>query len=161
MRYYRDYGNSAWRSQVNIATHCVFQIVSHFVVVSSMEKSHVTLEQRVCQVCAKAYDTGALLLDRRLQPRFDRTTVTGFGLCADCEKLHQDGYIALVAIDASKSKVSGDRIQPEDAYRTGQVLHMKREAAKRCFNVPPEQFLLHLWFVEQEVVDALKARVGL
>lgn len=124
-------------------------------------KSYITLEQRVCQVCGNAYDTGSLLLDRRLQPTFDRTTVTGYGRCADCEDKHQQGYIALVGVDPSKSKVQGSTIKPENAFRTGNVLHMRREAAKRMFNVPESAFLLPLWFVEDAVITAIKEKVGL
>ena len=31
------------------------------------DKSHVSLEQHVCLVCGKAFDTGTILLDKRLR----------------------------------------------------------------------------------------------
>ena len=31
------------------------------------DKSHVSLEQHVCLVCGTAFDTGAILLDKRLR----------------------------------------------------------------------------------------------
>jgi len=45
------------------------------------DKSHVSLEQRVCLVCGTTFDTGAILLDKRLRQHLDRHTVTGWGLC--------------------------------------------------------------------------------
>lgn len=98
------------------------------------DKSHVTLEQKVCVVCGKVHDSGALLLDKRLRPRFDRYTVTGYDLCPEHEKLHKEGYLALVVIDPSKSGVGADgNIKLEEAHRTGTVVHMKREAFAGIF----------------------------
>lgn len=74
------------------------------------DKSYVTLEQHVCVVCAKPFDTNALLLHRRLAPVFERHTVTGWGLCPEHQKLKDDGFVALVEIDRAKS--SGD--SPEE-----------------------------------------------
>ena len=44
-------------------------------------KSHVGMEQNVCPVCGKAFDTGTILLDRRLRNSLERKTVTGWSLC--------------------------------------------------------------------------------
>ena len=44
-----------------------------------MDKSHVSMERRVCRVCGREYDTGAILLDRRLKKSMDRHTLTGGG----------------------------------------------------------------------------------
>lgn len=40
-------------------------------------KSYVTLEQKICVVCGRSYDTGSLLLDKRLRERFEHHTITG------------------------------------------------------------------------------------
>ncbi|WP_430522156.1 hypothetical protein [Pseudomonas aeruginosa] len=45
------------------------------------DKSHVSLEQHVCLVCGTAFDTGAILLDKRLRASMERHTATGWGLC--------------------------------------------------------------------------------
>ncbi len=47
------------------------------------DKSYVSLEQHVCLVCGHAYDTGNLLLDKRLRASMQRHTTTGMGLCPD------------------------------------------------------------------------------
>lgn len=41
------------------------------------DKSHVSLEQHVCLVCGVAFDTGTILLDRRLGVSMRRPTASG------------------------------------------------------------------------------------
>lgn len=41
------------------------------------EKSHVSLEQHACLVCGTTFDTGAILLDKRLRASMERHTATG------------------------------------------------------------------------------------
>jgi hypothetical protein len=90
------------------------------------DKSYVTMEQRLCVICCKTYDTGALLMDRRLRDKFDMHTVTGIGgMCEEHQNLCDEGYIALVGV---KNTGSGDRLQPEDAKRTGTVMHLKKSS---------------------------------
>jgi len=95
-----------------------------------MEKSYVTLEKKVCACCSKEYDTGSLLLDRRLRKSFDMYTVTGIGLCSTCWK---DGYVLLIECDPDKSTIKDGKTHPNDAYRTGITIHIKLEAFKRVF----------------------------
>ena len=45
------------------------------------DKSHVSLEQHVCLVCGTAFDTGAILLDKRLRASMERTRRPA-GACA-------------------------------------------------------------------------------
>ena len=60
------------------------------------DKSHVSLEQHVCLVCGKAFDTGTILLDKRLRASMEHHTKTGWGLCPEHQKLADDGFVALV-----------------------------------------------------------------
>ena len=102
------------------------------------EKSHVSLEQHVCLVCGTRFDTGAVLLDRRLRASMERHTATGWGLCPEHQKLSDDGFVALVECDPQRSgsPAGGGRVKPEQAYRTGRLAHLKREAFAQVFNVP-------------------------
>jgi len=124
------------------------------------DKSHVSLEQRVCLVCGTSFDTGAILLDKRLRQSMAHHTVTGWGLCPDHERLFQEGYVALVECDPQRSggAPSSGSIKPEQAYRTGRLAHLTREAFAKVFNVPlsTEQPCV---FVEPEVIDHLQAMV--
>jgi len=124
------------------------------------DKSHVSLEQRVCLVCGTTFDTGNLLLDKRLRASMKRYTTTGWGLCPEHQRLFSDGFIALVECDPQRSgspSVSGN-LKPEQAYRTGRLAHLKREAFDKVFNVPiaADQPCV---FVEPGVLEQLQAMI--
>jgi hypothetical protein len=102
------------------------------------DKSHVSMERRVCLVCAAPYETGAILLDTRLRASLKRQTTTGWGLCPEHRELHENGFVALIECDPEKSgnPAAGARVKPDEAYRTGAVAHMKREVFSQVFNLP-------------------------
>ena len=122
------------------------------------EKSHVSLEQHLCLVCGVAYDTGSILLDKCLRARLEHHTTTGWGLCAEHQKLSDDGFVALVECDPQRSGSPGDRLKPEQAYRTGRLAHLKRDVFADMFNVPvaADQACV---FVEPGVIERLQAMV--
>jgi hypothetical protein len=126
-----------------------------------MDKSYVTMEQKKCLVCGVDYDTGSILMNKRLKKQFQAKTVTGMGLCDEHEKLHADGYIALVAADPKKSLGMSNQksVRSEDAYRTGQMAHMRREVASKLFKIGDENLAAPMIFVEPEVLEDLKARM--
>ena len=111
-----------------------------------MTKSHVTLEQHICVVCGKTFDTGAILMDtridynyctgeRKLRETFEHHTLTGNGLCPEHQKLNDEGYVALVEIDPTKPEIRGAVVKPEDGYRTGRIAHVRRAVYEKLFNV--------------------------
>jgi hypothetical protein len=119
-------------------------------------KSHVSMEQHKCLVCAKDFDTGTILLDRQLRQRFEHTTLTGWGLCPEHEKLHQEGYIALIGADDAKSEHEPNgTIKPEAAWRTGDVIHMKFEAFDRIISIPRGRH--SFMFCDPAVIEKIKA----
>lgn len=121
------------------------------------DKSHVTMEQRVCEICGKPYDR-SILLDTRLRKRFDNMhTVTGMGLCPEDKAKMDEGYLALVEVDESKSKFEANgTLKPENAYRTGTMVHIRRTVAKKLFNVPvPDD--LPAMFTNAEVIAKIVA----
>lgn len=121
------------------------------------DKSHVSLEQHVCLVCGTRFDTGAILLDRRLRASMERHTATGWGLCPEHQNLSDDGFVALVECDPQRSgsPAGGGRVKPEQAYRTGRLAHLKREAFAQVFDVPiaADQPCV---FVEPGVIEQLQ-----
>lgn len=125
------------------------------------DKSHVSLERRVCLVCGAAYDTGSLLLDKRLRQSLERYTTTGWGLCAEHQKLFDDGFVALVECDPERSgKPSGaDCLKPEQAYRTGHLAHLKRHVFAEIFNVQltADQACV---FVEPGIIERIQTMVA-
>ena len=125
------------------------------------EKSHVSLEQHACLVCGIAYDTGSILLDKRLRASLERHTTTGWGLCVEHQRLFSDGFVALVECDPQRSgKPPGaDRLKPEQAYRTGRLAHLKRDVFATVFNVPVSADQACV-FVEPGVIEQLQAMVA-
>lgn len=125
------------------------------------DKSHVSLEQQVCLVCGLCFDTGAILLDRRLRASMARHTATGWGLCSDHRQLFDDGFVALVECDPLRSGAASGagRMKPEQAYRTGRCAHIKREAFARVFDVriAADQPCV---FVEPGVIEQLQTVTG-
>ncbi len=108
-----------------------------------MDKSYVTMEQHRCFVCGKDFDTGAILLDQRLRPRFERNTVTGNGVCPEHAKQIDDGYIILIGTTDERGE-----------NRTGDIIAVRENVFKNMFNVPaPEKKIA---FIEPDVVTLIK-----
>ena len=122
------------------------------------DKSHVFLEQHVCLVCGARFDTGAILLDKRLRASMERHTATGWGLCPEHQKLSDDGFVALVECDPQRSRAAAGaaRMKPDQAHRTGRLAHLKREVFADVFNVPIEDKQPCV-FVEPGVIEQLQA----
>ena len=119
------------------------------------DKSWVSMAQKQCMVCGKTYDTGEILLDKRLRASMERTTLVGTGLCPEHEQLYTAGYLALVECDPEKTPKGKASIKQEEAYRTGVLVHIRYEVAERLFNnpIPRKQPMA---FVEPGVVAYLK-----
>lgn len=118
-----------------------------------MSKSHVSLEQHQCMLCLECFDTGNILLDRRLRQSMEHKTVTGQGFCPTCEERMNQDYIALVgAIPHSKTAKTA---KPDEVDRTGDLIWMKRAVFSDFFDVPaPERGIV---FVDPEVVAKIHA----
>jgi len=118
-----------------------------------MSKSYVSMEQKQCIVCGTAYDSGTILLDKRLRESMEHKTITGYGLCPEHQELFDKGYIALVEATAPAGRAN---IKPEDANRTGAICHLKREAANHIFDISLDS-KLPMVFVEPGVIEKLQA----
>lgn len=57
-------------------------------------RSYVSRETNVCPVCGRPFETGSILLNKRLRNTLEPTTITGMSLCPDDKDLHQKGFIA-------------------------------------------------------------------
>ena len=123
------------------------------------DKSHVSLEQQVCLVCGVTFDTGTILLHKHLRPTLEPHTTTGWGLCAEHQRLFSEGFVALIECDPERSGSPANRLKPEQAYRTGQVAHLKREVFANVFNVPIEKTQACV-FVEPGVIEHLQKMVA-
>lgn len=122
------------------------------------DKSHVSMEQHVCVVCGERFATGSLLLDRRLRASLSPVTLTGWSLCEEHRRLHDEGYVALVEIDPVRSGVAekDPTVAPDRAWRTGLVAHLKNEVFAQVFSqaLAASQACV---FVEPGVIARLEA----
>jgi hypothetical protein len=123
-----------------------------------VDKNFVTLEQHLCQVCARKFDTNNLLINTRMKAVFDKYTLTGYGLCQECQKHYDNGFVAIVGVDPNKSGTRNDTLKLEDAYRTGRIAHVRRTAARQVFDViiPDDMVMM---FADDAVIDVLKSMV--
>lgn len=119
-----------------------------------MDKSYVSIETKICPVCGKEHETNSLLLDRRLRDTFEPKTATGYELCADDKSKKEAGYLALIACDETKSSPDGSTIKFNDAFRTGEIIHIKREVAKKLFNFQNQE--QDFVFIDRDLALKLK-----
>jgi hypothetical protein len=107
------------------------------------DKSHVSMEQHVCFVCGKTFDTGNLLLDKRLRASMKRNTVTGYGICPEHQAKMDEGYTILIETE-----------DPKGEKRTGHIAYVRESQFKNIFNSDPPP--KHIAFVEVGVIEKLK-----
>lgn len=121
-----------------------------------------SMEQNLCPICCIKWDTnGLLLLGRKVKGEAPRYTTTGYGLCPECTKKKEDGYVGIIGVDSSRCKpTSENSMKFEDAYRSGNVIHMKRhllnfngEECKSDF-VFVEDVLVKRWIEQAKEVEA-------
>lgn len=101
-----------------------------------MSKSFMTIESKVCPVTGKQWETGAILIDRRLMDRFEKDTVSGWGISPEVQEIldGDGGRIAFVEIDPGKSEaLPNGNVTPEGAYRTGTIVYLDKGSAVGMF----------------------------
>lgn len=123
-------------------------------------KSYVSIEKEICSVCGTSYNTGNLLIDKRMTESLKKETITGFGMCPEHDKMRENGYIALVEIDPAKSQYYIDdegheKLKLEDAYRTGRYVHVTIAVAEKLFNIPVTKH--PICFIQPDVFSRLIA----
>lgn len=114
-------------------------------------KSHVGLETKLCPVCYKTHETGALLIDMKLTKRFERHAITGFDLCEEHAKMSEE-YIALV--ETLPPPLGVHVLSPENATPTGAYAHIRRSAWSKVFNTRCPD--LPMVYVDQGVLEHLQ-----
>lgn len=106
-------------------------------------KSHVAMEQRVCVVCGERYDTGSILLDKRLRERLDSPgQVVGQGVCPTHQAQIDAGYIHCIEHD-------GQRVVSIRAERWYDIFNAQTP-------VPPRG----VCYIPEEVADFLEGLIS-
>lgn len=120
-------------------------------------KSYTSVEHHICVICGTKFSTNTVLIDKHMRNTLEPNTITGFGLCPEHEKLHKDGFVALIVADEelSSNKPKNNMFYGlHGVYRTGVVVHIRREVAKTIFNCqnPDAPFM----YCEPEVISMLE-----
>lgn len=120
-----------------------------------MTKSYVTMEQKQCPICGTIEDTGSILMDKRLKERFDNYTITGLNYCKECQDKKDKGYLALIVAKETNEIKNKGSIEFNEANRTGEIIHIKREAFNKLFKQKVKADL-DFMFCSEELRDKLK-----
>jgi len=115
-----------------------------------MYKSYVTIEQHICPVCGKTFDTGNILLDKRLKDSFDRYTPTGYSLCPEHQKQKEDGYIFLI-------ELAEEPRPKEEPKRTGNIASIRRIAAEQIFAPDVMERIKDIAYIDKEAFAKIAA----
>ena len=116
------------------------------------------LVHEICPICC-AKTNEQILLNQKLtekaaaQIKEMHGKAIGFSEpCEKCQTYIDNGFIAIIGIDLSKSNPMNDKVDLKSIWRTGQLLWLKKSVAKDIFNWDrPEPFIL----VEDAVVHLL------
>lgn len=93
-------------------------------------------------------------MNRQLRNIFEnKYACTGFGVCPEHQKYIDDGYVICLEV-SNKPRENGEVMKPEDAYRTGNLCFIKKEAACEIFNTPIESPVVYL---EIGVIERLQS----
>ena len=110
----------------------------------------------LCAVCGEKYNE-AIAIDKRLRNTLERENFTGnVGICDKHRKMHEEGYLALIAVNPKLSKAERAKgtLNPKDAHCTGVVCHIKKSAWEAVIDNPfPE---LPFVYCDEEVINKLK-----
>lgn len=122
-----------------------------------MNTNYVAMAQEICPICGITHEhSNELLLDKRLRSIPEDKRITGYGLCEEHDKLFQDGYIALVGADESKSTFKDNgNMDFNSAHRTGHIIHLKRDVFNNMFNTELSEDQ-EMVFIDQEVIALLE-----
>lgn len=81
--------------------------------------------------------------------------------CEECQKLIDQGYIALISIDPSKSNVKNDRVNLKDIYRTGGFSWLKKDKTLQLLDI--EEYSLPFILLDTElytkVIDFVQEQI--
>lgn len=113
-------------------------------------KDFVGMTFQVCPICGTEHSE-AVAIHKRMAKVLEPRNFEGFVLCDEHKKMQAE-YIALV--EASNTGV-GSNLKPQNAVRTGNIVHIRRTMAAEIFNVPlpaDPPFV----YVEVGVIDKLK-----
>ncbi len=107
-------------------------------------------------MCGTKHESNEILIHKKLKDIPEDKRITGYELCPEHQKLHEDGYIALVV--AKRYSTDGrTRMKLGEGDRTGEIVHMKRAVFSKLFDVDEEVASLEMIYIDEEVLGKIKA----
>lgn len=120
------------------------------------DKEFVKLAHKICPVCTKEHEHNTEILLHKYMDNIKGNPITGYELCEEHDELLKQGYLAIIICDENKSTFNENgTLNLENAYRTGDFIHIKRETYNHIFNIEvPED--LPLVFGGKELFNMLQ-----
>lgn len=95
----------------------------------SSDKSYVSLSNKICIVCGKAFHDGELLIHKQLRPTLERETITGYGFCQEHQAMIDEGKVFLAEV--SNPPTEATKMSLLSAQKTGRVISLPREVLQQ------------------------------
>ncbi len=112
----------------------------------------VAMGTNICEVCGCEFESGEVLLHKNLREIPKNKRCTGWGICPEHQKLHSEGYLALV--EATSDNPSSQTLTQETAIRTGRIIHMKYDVADKMLT--PKVSRVHkMVFIDPDAFDMI------
>ncbi len=120
----------------------------------------IVMAEHICQICNKTHTHNTeILLHKQLRAIPKDKRLTGYSLCAEHAKLFEDGYVALVGCDESKSTfLKNGNMDPAGAYRSGDIMHIKRSIWNDIFDMPVDE-KQEFVFCDEDAIHMLRERM--
>lgn len=117
----------------------------------------VGMVHELCVCCGKPTNHQIIIpekLNQKTKQEIEQAHGKAIGFadepCKECQQYVDDGFVLLIGIDPDKSEKDGESIKPEDAYRTGSQVWLKREVANSIFNTEITHSCV---FIDDEIFD--------
>jgi len=115
---------------------------------------YVKMGKYLCVATGKTFESGEILLDKRLKDIPEDKTVTGWGISPEIQEKIDNGFIVCVSIDLDKSGAKeGKHLQPDSVYRTGQIAYIRELAFFGITGREPENKII---FVDDGFIEMMQ-----
>ena len=96
----------------------------------------------ICKICAEVYED---------------TNNSDLGLCPKHQKLHEDGYIAIIAVNPNTTEAKDQMVDSRHIQRTGRIATMTRNSAQLMFpHCLKENLQASHIFISDELMDQVE-----
>jgi hypothetical protein len=122
---------------------------------NEIQEGYVKIAKEKCKICTQDFESNSLLVHTQLRTIKEEQTLIGWGICPTCDQFTTDGYVTIIGIDETKSKLVNNEISFENAHRTGEICRIKEHVFNEIFDTPaPEGKII---FSNHEVIQYLVA----